>query len=63
MITGIQDLWKKNRLNELKIMKNSYSLKDKYKKLLLENYGNKELDSKYQKNRKIFLHKFLMFQK
>ena len=33
---------KKNRLNELKIMKkNSYSLKDKYKKLLLENYGNK----------------------
>ena len=45
---------KKNRLNELKIMKNSYSLKDKYKKLLLENFGNKELDAKYQKNRKGF---------
>ena len=47
-------LVEKNRLNELKIMKNSYSLKDKYKKLLLKNFGNKELDAKYQKNRKGF---------
>ena len=44
-------------LDELKIMRSSYKL-DKYKKLLLKKFGNKNLDLKYQKNRENFLQTF-----
>lgn len=43
-----------NNLDELKIMRNSYNLKNKYKKLILKTFGNKKLDSKFQKKRKDF---------
>ena len=54
---------KRKNLNELKIMRDSYSLKDKYKKLLLKNFSNKNLDLEYQKKRKDFFAKILNVSK
>ena len=52
-------IYKNKNLNELKVMKGSYKILDPFKKKLIKEFGYKNIDFKFAKNRKYFFSKIL----